>query len=90
VSGPATAHSPVTCDPVTRPDWYTWIPGIECMDVARHFPYCLGAAIKYIWRAGRKDPAKRGEDLRKAIEYLRRELAYAEGANLEPREKDMP
>lgn len=65
-------------DPVKQPDWYTWLPGIECMDVARHFPYCLGAAIKYIWRAGRKDPAKRLEDLRKAREYLNREIAYEE------------
>jgi hypothetical protein len=66
-------------DPVKHPDWYTWIPGIECMDVARHFPYCLGAAIKYIWRAGRKNPDKRNEDIRKAIEYLTRELEYSEG-----------
>lgn len=50
------------------------------MDVAHHFPYCLGAAIKYIWRAGRKDPAKRTEDLRKAVEYLQREIVYEEGA----------
>lgn len=66
-------------DPVKHPDWYTWIPGIECMDVARHFPYCLGAAIKYIWRAGRKNPEKKIEDLKKAREYLDREIAFAEG-----------
>lgn len=34
----------------------------------------LGNAVKYISRAGKKDPAKFREDLEKAIWYLKREL----------------
>lgn len=32
--------------------------------------FCLGNAIKYICRAGKKDPAKTVEDLKKAEWYL--------------------
>jgi hypothetical protein len=35
----------------------------------------LGNAIKYVSRAGRKDPAKHIEDLEKARWYLDREIA---------------
>ena len=34
--------------------------------------YHLGSALKYICRAGKKDPAKMVEDLRKAVWYLER------------------
>jgi hypothetical protein len=34
----------------------------------------LGNAVKYVARAGKKDPAKRIEDLRKAQWYLQREI----------------
>jgi Protein of unknwon function (DUF3310) len=34
--------------------------------------FCLGNAIKYMWRAGRKDPAKEKEDEQKALWYMRR------------------
>lgn len=33
-----------------------------------------GNAVKYIARAGKKDPAKEVEDLKKAIWYLNREI----------------
>lgn len=36
--------------------------------------FCTGNAVKYIARAGRKDPDKRIEDLRKAKFYLEREI----------------
>jgi len=32
--------------------------------------FCLGNTVKYISRAGKKDPAKRIEDLEKAAWYL--------------------
>ena len=59
-------------DPVEEPPYYRWLPGIECIEVAEHFNLCLGAAIQYIWRAGRKGDAI--EDLRKARWYLDREI----------------
>lgn len=37
----------------------------------------LGNALKYISRAGRKDPAKTEEDLQKAIWYINRELSQS-------------
>ena len=38
--------------------------------------YRTGNAIKYIARAGKKDPSKTAEDYRKAIAYLHREINY--------------
>jgi len=59
---------------VQHPDHYTWIPGIECADVVAHFPFFLGNAIKYIWRAGKK--GKKIEDLEKAKECIDLEISF--------------
>ena len=37
--------------------------------------FALGNAVKYISRAGKKDPKTQVEDLRKAAWYLEREIA---------------
>jgi hypothetical protein len=52
---------------------YNKINGIECIDVARHFNFNLGNALKYIWRCHHKhdDPVA---DLKKAISYLQYEI----------------
>jgi len=47
---------------------------VECIDVVEQLPFCLGNAIKYVWRCGRKPGADPVEDLRKAIWYLERQL----------------
>ena len=36
--------------------------------------FCLGNAVKYIARAGKKDPTKTIEDLEKAIWYINHEI----------------
>lgn len=36
--------------------------------------FCIGSAIKYLSRAGRKDPAREIEDLEKAVWYIRRAI----------------
>lgn len=60
-------------DPVNAPSHYTWHPdGIEQIQVSEHMPFNLGAAIKYIWRTGRKGDAI--EDLRKAVWHINREI----------------
>lgn len=41
--------------------------------------FCLGNAVKYISRAGRKNAAKEVEDLRKARWYLDRRIQQLEG-----------
>ena len=65
---PGEAH-----DPVAAPIHYRSHPaGIECIDVVEHMSFCLGNAVKYIWRADHKDNAV--EDLQKARWYLDREI----------------
>lgn len=65
-------------DPI-NPDHYQLGKGVQAIDVAEHLPYNAGSAIKYLVRAGRKDPTKHAEDLRKALWYTQRELERIEG-----------
>jgi len=66
-------------DPVNHPSHYTGHPsGVECITITEHFNFCLGNAIKYIWRAGEKGDAL--EDLKKARWYLDREIQRREVA----------
>lgn len=60
-------------DLVKHPKHYTQHPsGVECITITEHYNFCLGNAIKYLWRAGLKgDPL---EDLRKARWYIDREI----------------
>lgn len=68
---PVKGHS--TIDPVNHPVHYTAHPsGIECIQVTEHMNFCLGNAVKYIWRADLKHDAI--EDLEKAVWYLQREI----------------
>jgi len=58
---------------VNHPRHYTNHPsGIECIQVTEHMNFCLGNAVKYIWRADLKNDAI--EDLEKAIWYINREI----------------
>jgi len=60
-------------DPVNKPKHYTEHPsGIECIQITEHENFCVGNAIKYLWRAGRKGDAV--EDLQKAMWYIQREI----------------
>ena len=64
-------------DNVNHPAHYTF-GSIEVIDAIEGLllPYHLGNALKYIARAGRKDPAKTEEDLRKAIWYINRYITF--------------
>lgn len=62
----------IESDAVNHPRHYNQVPGIECIEVVRHFNFDRGNAIKYIWRAG--DKGDEIEDLCKAIWYLEDEL----------------
>lgn len=69
--------NPADWDPVEKPKHYNSHPsGVECIQVTEHFNFCLGNAIKYIWRAGQKVDAL--EDLKKARWYLDREIKQRE------------
>ena len=60
-------------DPVNHPSHYTSHPsGIECIQITEHMNFCLGNAVKYIWRSSSKDDPT--QDLRKAVFYLNREI----------------
>ena len=63
-------------DVVNHPGHYTdgSIEVIEFIE-DKQFGYHLGNAVKYISRAGKKDPAKEIEDLQKAIWYINRHIA---------------
>lgn len=64
---------PAKHDAVNHPKHYTSHPsGVECIQVVEHMGFCIGNAIKYLWRADLKNDAN--EDLRKAIWYIQREL----------------
>lgn len=62
-------------NPVTHPQHYT-DGKIEVINFIedKNLNFHRGNAIKYISRAGKKDPAKEIEDLQKAIWYLNREI----------------
>lgn len=62
-------------DNVNHPAHYT-DEKIEVIDFIedKKLGYHLGNAVKYISRAGKKDPDKYIEDLQKAVWYLQREI----------------
>lgn len=60
-------------DSPASPGYYK-VGGFELSDVveALGLGFHLGNVLKYLWRAGRKDPARVVEDLEKAIVYIQR------------------
>ena len=66
-------------DPVNRPAHYT-DGKIEVIDFIedKKLGFCRGNAIKYISRAGKKDPSKEIEDLNKAKWYIERRIKELE------------
>lgn len=66
-------------DPVNRPAHYT-DGKIEVIDFIedKKLGFCLGNVVKYVARAGKKDPEKEIEDLKKAKWYLERRIKELE------------
>lgn len=60
-------------DPVNHPSHYTAF-GAEVIEITEHLGFCRGNAVKYIARAGRKDPELEVQDLEKARWYIDREI----------------
>ena len=68
--------TPHPSDPI-NPDHYRSHPsGVECITVTESMNFCIGNAMKYLWRAGLKDDAI--EDLHKAAWYVSREISRLE------------
>ena len=60
-------------DMVNNPPHYTaHASGVECIEITEHMNFCVGNAVKYLWRAGLKGNAI--EDLKKARFYVDREI----------------
>jgi len=66
-------------DPVNHPSHYT-TGEHETIDIIEdwNLDYHVGNAVKYLSRAGKKDPKKFIEDLQKAIWYLERKIMLEE------------
>lgn len=66
-------------DPVKHPSHYTR-GKIEVWDfiVDQGLNYCTGTAVRYLCRAGYKDPNKHVEDLNKAKAFIEREIKRLE------------
>lgn len=61
----------------TNPAHYRAHPsGVECITVTEHLGFCLGNAVKYIWRSG--EAGRTVEDLKKARWYIDREIERLE------------
>ena len=69
-------------DNVDHPNHYTF-GDIEVIDVIDdwHLDFCLGNAVKYIARAGKKDITTTIVDLKKAIWYIQHYIENYKGVN---------
>lgn len=61
-------------DAVNHPSHYPAYKGIEIIELTEQMNFCKGNAVKYIARAGLKNPETEIEDLKKAIWYIEREI----------------
>lgn len=59
-------------DPVNPKHYKEHPSGVECIQIVEHLNFCLGNAVKYIWRADLK--GNDIQDLEKAAYYLDREI----------------
>lgn len=72
-------------DLINHPPHYTSDPsGIECIVVTEHRNFCVGNAMKYLWRNGLKDGESNVKDLKKAIWYIENEIKRIEKKNTPP------
>jgi len=66
------SDSPFVPTPIDPAHYREHPSGIDCIQITEHMNFCLGNAVKYIWRAGLKGEAV--EDLQKAAWYIQREI----------------
>jgi|TARA_R110000824_G_scaffold164451_2_gene340689 hypothetical protein len=72
--GSPTLNSLAAPDMVNEPPHYkAHASGVQCIEIAEQMSFCLGNAVKYIWRADEKGKAI--QDLKKARWYIEREIA---------------
>lgn len=66
-------------DPVNHPWHYTSYNGIEVIQLTEQMNFNKGNAVKYIARAGLKNPDTEIQDLEKAQFYINREINRLRG-----------
>ena len=78
---------------INHPAHYGGDTAYEAIKVIEAWGLCFhtGNAVKYIARAGKKDPSREVEDLRKAIWYLEQKVSALErgGGKLESADPDL-
>ena len=67
-----TGKKTTMTDNVNHPAHYEANGPFECIELAQHFNFCIGNAIKYVWR--HMDKGHPVEDLNKALWYIQREI----------------
>lgn len=73
-------YKPPIDDAINHPTHYTSHPsGVECITITEHMGFCVGNAVKYLWRADLKGDAI--EDLQKAAWYIQREIQRRKGTS---------
>lgn len=79
-------EEPAEEDAVNHPSHYNSDPsGVECIEITRHRNFNIGAAFKYLWRAGLKEDSsldnleKEIQDLEKAIFHIKDEIKRKRG-----------
>lgn len=70
-------------DRINHPSHYTAYKGLEIIDLVEQMNFNRGNSVKYIARAGLKNPETEMEDLKKAEWYIKREISRLEGFNNE-------
>lgn len=73
-------------DNVNHPSHYNSYRGLEIIDLVEQMNFNRGNAVKYIARAGFKDPQTELEDLKKARWYIDREIERVGGIREQPQE----
>lgn len=75
INRPLKSFAAAEAEKINHPSHYNG-GKIECIDYIedQKLNFNRGNAVKYIVRAGKKDPAKEIEDLEKAVWYLNREI----------------
>lgn len=63
---------------VNHPAHYTWLKGIEVIDITEQLNFNLGNVLKYVLRCDHKHADGGITDLRKAAFYLQREIQRRE------------
>ena len=69
----------VPADAINPAHYQGFSNGAQVVDITEHLSFNRGSAVKYLARAGKKDPAKEIEDLEKSLWYTQRELDRLKG-----------